>query len=118
MLRNPYYDAFENDIGVVNFYFDKSTVLEFKRAQRMKTEDYISQMGGLIGLGIGFSFVSAVEIIYWITIRLIYNISAHDKMNSKKEQKKKRLFQSSYCARTFSRNAVEPTNSGDNTDDP
>ena len=55
----------------------------------MKLEDYISQMGGLIGLGIGFSFISAVEIIYWITIRLFHNISMLGKVNSKKEQKKK-----------------------------
>ena len=88
-LVNPTYDAFENDIAIVNFYFDKSTVLEFKRDQRMKLEDYISQMGGLIGLGIGFSFISAVEIIYWITIRLFHNISSLGKVNSKKEQKKK-----------------------------
>jgi hypothetical protein len=113
ILLTPTYDAFENDIAVVNFYFDKSTVLEFKRAQRMKLEDYISQMGGLIGLGIGFSFVSAVEIIYWITVRLFYNISSFDKINSKKEQKKRRLGQSTTSTKlsfSSSRNAVEPIN--------
>ena len=90
ILQNPTYDAFQNDIAVVNFYFDKSTVIEFKRAQRMNLGDYISQMGGLIGLGIGFSFVSAVEIIYWFTIRLFGNISLANKKNSKREKKRNR----------------------------
>ena len=90
ILSSPTYDAYENDIAVVNFYFDKSTVIEFKRAQRMNLGDYISQMGGLIGLGIGFSFVSAVEIIYWLTIRLLGNITLSKKKNSKREKKRSR----------------------------
>ena len=90
ILDNPTYDAYENDIAVVNFYFDKSTVIEFKRAQRMNLGDYISQMGGLIGLGIGFSFVSAVEIIYWLTIRLFSNVSLSNKKDRKREKKRNR----------------------------
>ena len=74
-LANPTYDAFEKDIAIVNFYFDKPSVVEFKRSLRMTTTDFISQMGGLLGLGLGFSFVSAVEIIYWMTIRLYRNVS-------------------------------------------
>ena len=38
--------------------------------------DYISQIGGLLGLFIGFSVISAVEIIYWLTFRLFRNMSA------------------------------------------
>ena len=79
-LAHPTYDAFEKDIAVVNFYFDKSNILEFKRSLRMTVTDYISQMGGLLGLGLGFSFVSAIEIFYWITITLLRNISAAHKV--------------------------------------
>ena len=64
--KHPTYDAFENDIAIANFYFDKSTIIRFKRAQRMTWTDYISQIGGLLGLAIGFSFVSLVEILYWL----------------------------------------------------
>ena len=35
--------------------------------------DYISQIGGLLGLFIGFSVISALEIFYWITFRLVRN---------------------------------------------
>jgi hypothetical protein len=35
--------------------------------------DYISQIGGLLGLFIGFSCISGIEIIYWLTFRLARN---------------------------------------------
>lgn len=75
-LKAPTYNAFENDIAIVNFYFDKSTALQFIRQKRMTIVDYISQMGGLLGLFIGFSFISGIELIYWFTIRLGRNISS------------------------------------------
>ena len=68
--QTPEYDAYTNDIARVNFYFDKSTVLLYKRDQRMTEIDFISQMGGLLGLGIGCSFISIIELLYWMTIRL------------------------------------------------
>ena len=73
-LKNPEYDAYTDDIAIVNFYFDKSTVMLYKRDERMTTIDYISQMGGLLGLGIGCSFISIIELFYWMTIRLGRNI--------------------------------------------
>ena len=71
--NEPFYDAYEQDIAVVNFYFDKSSILQFSRQQRLTVVDYISQMGGLLGLFIGFSFISAVELIYWLTLRMARN---------------------------------------------
>ena len=77
--RTPYYDAYTNDIAIVNFYFDKSTVLLYKRNQRMTEIDFISQMGGLLGLGIGCSFISIIELLYWMTIRFGRNASESKK---------------------------------------
>ena len=68
------YDAYEKDIAMVTFFFESSTIFEFKREQRMTIVGYISQMGGLLGLCMGFSFISAVEILYWFTIRMARNI--------------------------------------------
>lgn len=36
---------------------------------RLTLTDFISQIGGLLGLCLGFSVVSLIEIIYWFTIR-------------------------------------------------
>ena len=35
---------------------------------------YISQVGGLMGLCLGFSFLSIIELIYWFTYRLGRNM--------------------------------------------
>ena len=86
---HPTYDAYSQDIAMVNFYFEKSSILQFKRAPRLTMIDYISQMGGLLGLGIGFSLVSAVEILYWLTIRLFRNVAESNKKTSKRFQRKK-----------------------------
>ena len=72
--KNPKYDAYEKDIAMVTFFFETSTVFEYTREERMTLIQYISQMGGLLGLCIGFSLISGVEIIYWLTIRLIRNV--------------------------------------------
>ena len=39
----------------------------------MTLVDYISQIGGLLGLFIGFSLISAIEIVYWLTFRFLRN---------------------------------------------
>ena len=33
--------------------------------------DYVAQIGGLLGLFIGFSVISGIEIIYWCTFRFV-----------------------------------------------
>ena len=48
--------------------------IQFTRQQSMTVVDYISQLGGLLGLFLGFSFISGVELFYWLTIRLGKNI--------------------------------------------
>ena len=40
----------------------------------MTVENFISQVGGLMGLCLGFSFLSAIELIYWFTFRLSINM--------------------------------------------
>ena len=72
--EDPTYDAYEKDIAVVDFIFESNTVFEYRREQRMTFVQYISQIGGLLGLWMGFSFISAIEILYWCTVRLTRNI--------------------------------------------
>ena len=67
----PSYNAFDEDIGVLNIYFESPTCFEYIRRARMTIVDFIAQIGGLFGACIGFSFISAFEIIYWFTFRLV-----------------------------------------------
>ena len=71
--QDPTYDAFEKDIAVVKFYFEKNGVVQFKRRASNNWSDFMSQVGGNAGLGVGFSIISAIEIIYWITIKFVQN---------------------------------------------
>ena len=87
--QTPVYDAYKMDIAIVNFYFDKSTVLCYKRGQRMTEIDFISQMGGLLGLGLGCSFISIVELLYWMTIRLFRNFISRNATKISPEDKQK-----------------------------
>ena len=59
---------------MVTFFFESSTIFEYSREDRMTLIQYISQVGGLMGLCIGFSFISAAELFYWFTIRYIRNL--------------------------------------------
>ena len=89
--RDTWYNAFEEDIAVANFFFTKPTAigemtgwmmifmssqfrLEYRKTENMGFIDLISQLGGLFGLCLGFSFISFIEIFYWISIRLCRNI--------------------------------------------
>ena len=93
LKEQPTYDAFEKDISIVDFYFSKSTIVQFKRSERLTWVDYISQIGGLLGLCLGFSMISAIEILYWLTIRLCRNVSSSkvSARQTKKEWAAKRI---------------------------
>ncbi len=41
---NRYYDAYENDIAMVHFYFKSPTVFQYKRAERMTEVEFLSQV--------------------------------------------------------------------------
>lgn len=71
--QNPTYDAYEKDIAMVTFFFESSSVFQYSRDERLTLVGFISQIGGLLGLFMGFSFISAFEILYWFTIRFLRN---------------------------------------------
>ena len=71
LRESPTYDAYEKDIAIVHFYFGKSTFWQFQRSEKMTMPAYIAQLGGFFGFFMGFSVVSAIEIVYWLTICLV-----------------------------------------------
>ena len=106
-LVNPKYEAFNKDIAIVKFYFDKSSTLQYMRYERLTMTGYISQIGGLLGLAMGFSFVSAAEIFYWVTVRLFRNILSYDQANSRKMKSRSRKVVSEAAFQTAKRDADE-----------
>jgi hypothetical protein len=43
--------------------------LEFEKSKKMTNIEFLSNMGGLFGLCLGFSMVSFVEVVYWLVLR-------------------------------------------------
>ena len=67
-------DAYEKDIAMGTFFFESSYAFEFFRQPKTSVIEFISQFGGLLGLCMGFSFISVIELIYWMTLKLFRNL--------------------------------------------
>ena len=48
---------------------------ELERGILMGPVEFVSSLGGLFGLFLGFSVVSFLEIIYWATVRVCRNFT-------------------------------------------
>ncbi len=64
------YDAYASDVAVATFYFDSPTMLEYSTKPSLDWVRFFSQMGGLLGLCLGFSIASGVELVYWVVFRV------------------------------------------------
>ncbi len=58
------YDTFEKDIAMVQIIFSKSTFVQMGSQLRMSWSDYLSEVGGLLGLVLGTGFVSFIELAW------------------------------------------------------
>jgi len=68
---NPqFYEAFQEDIAVVEICFRKSAIMQFSSQATMSWIDYFSAVGGLLGLVLGMGIVSFIE-IFWVCLRLL-----------------------------------------------
>ena len=72
--QEEWYNAYEKDIAIVTFFFESSDSFEFLKQSKTSVIEFISQIGGLLGLCMGFSFISVVELIYWLTFKLFRNL--------------------------------------------
>jgi len=68
-LNQKVYDAYDKDIALIQVYFRKSVVFELGSQQRMTWIDYLSTVGGLLGLVLGMGIISFIELI-WLCMRL------------------------------------------------
>ena len=61
----------ENRLGPILVKISYIFCAEYERSLRMTEIDFISALGGVFGLFLGFSLISFVEIIYWFCVVLI-----------------------------------------------
>ncbi|KOB71904.1 Uncharacterized protein OBRU01_07917 [Operophtera brumata] len=88
-----YDNKLANNIAKVEIYFKKSQFMSFHRSELFGTTDFLANIGGLLGLFLGFSFLSLMEILYFITLRLGLAIRRNnaDEKKIKLENNQKKL---------------------------
>lgn len=55
-------------------FFKENQFLTSRRSELYGTTDFLANVGGLLGLFMGVSMISFVELVYFCTVRLISNL--------------------------------------------
>ena len=63
------YNPFDKDIALLEVFFKKPTIIQISRQARMSWIDYLSTVGGLLGLVLGMGIVSFIELL-WLCLRI------------------------------------------------
>ncbi|XP_018575693.2 pickpocket protein 28 [Anoplophora glabripennis] len=66
-------DYFIKNMAVVHFFFPSSKFSKQVKSQLYGFTEILSNVGGLLGLFMGFSFLSFVELVYFVTLRFLCN---------------------------------------------
>lgn len=61
----------------MQFFFKEFQFMTSHRKELYGSVDFLASVGGILGLFIGFSFISVVEVVYYLTIRLWINIKRY-----------------------------------------
>ena len=67
MLKNIEYQIYKyarENLATINIFIKESYTKRFRKTEKMSRISYIASSGGLLGLCMGFSFVSLAEILY------------------------------------------------------
>ncbi|XP_066255098.1 pickpocket protein 28-like isoform X1 [Euwallacea similis] len=84
-------DVTEDDEGLSSsqllIYFKSSTFIPQERNELFGTFDFLANVGGLLGLFVGFSLLSMVELIYFLSLRIICNLKLYKSWYGKPEVK-------------------------------
>jgi Amiloride-sensitive sodium channel len=70
--KKTFFSSTSIDIG-----FRESQFVALKRTHLFGKTELLANCGGLLGLFLGFSIMSIVEVIYFFTIRLMTDIKTH-----------------------------------------
>ncbi|XP_045539292.1 pickpocket protein 28 [Papilio machaon] len=69
ILLNRTPDYFTENMLLVHFYFEDNTFMRFTKGEIFGLTEFLSNTGGLLGLCMGFSIMSVVELLYFLTLR-------------------------------------------------
>ena len=63
-LEYEIYNYARQNLAIINIFIKESYTKRFRKTEKMSRISYIASSGGLLGLCMGFSFVSLAEIAY------------------------------------------------------
>ncbi|XP_075972068.1 pickpocket protein 28-like [Anticarsia gemmatalis] len=82
----------EGDFSKLEMYFKRSQFVSMHRSELFGLTDFLANIGGLLGLFLGFSFLSLVELFYFATLRLFCTLKKdlqEEKIQRRRTQKRK-----------------------------
>ena len=65
-LRDELYEYGKQNLALIHVMIQSPYVTKIKRDVAMTFTSYVANTGGLLGLCLGFSFISLVEILFWV----------------------------------------------------
>ncbi|KAM7345172.1 pickpocket 12 isoform 2-T2 [Cochliomyia hominivorax] len=72
LLRNMAKDEMRKNIAIVHFYYRESVFHGDLKNVYIGLTEFLSNIGGIMGLFMGFSFISVAEIVYFSILRPIF----------------------------------------------
>lgn len=65
---------FRTHMSYLQVFFKGNNFITSERNELYGVTDFLANAGGLLGLFTGFSILSLVEILYYLTLRILCNI--------------------------------------------
>merc|ERR1712045_989808 len=63
-VESEIYNYAKSNLAIINIFIKEPYTKRFRKTEKMSRISYIASSGGLLGLCMGFSFVSLAEILY------------------------------------------------------
>jgi hypothetical protein len=67
------YNAYDEDIATMEIFLDTPTILYYNSQHRLNWISFLSSIGGILGLCIGITIVTFVQIL-WMLFKLVFKI--------------------------------------------
>jgi hypothetical protein len=74
------------EASLLQIYFKSAEFSPKILQQQLTTFDFVSYCGGSLGLFLGFSALSAIELVYYFTIRIVFRRIQRNKVASSSEE--------------------------------
>jgi hypothetical protein len=96
--------------SIMEVYFISSQFFPFILQQQLTVIDFLSYCGGSLGLFLGFSLISAIEIVYYFTLRVLCVKSQRNRVEPEESDVSNRVNQRSYLSKMMESSTIHGLN--------